>query len=311
MTVQKTFPALGTVNTLFLRGSDAMETTEEAKAYILSLEQSLSVFRPDSEVSVLNRQKGGRTVPLREETMRILEESVRCGELTEGAFDITAVPLSMIWKKAIRERRLPDPKEIRKRKRLVGYRELRIDPERGTASLHRTGQSVDFGGIAKGWAADRLAELLGKHDIEEALLNLGGTVLVCGGEREIGIQDPFDKAGRIMGTLKLRNGFAVTSGSYEQGFTAGGIRYHHIIDPRTGFPAGSGLCSVTLTGDQNAAELDVLATAAIILGEEKTLPILRERGIEGIFVRDDGKVFVTAGLAERFRLQPESVKSVS
>ena len=106
---------------------------------------------------------------------------------------------------------------------------------------------------------------------------------------------------KALGTLKLQDAFAVTSGSYERGFTSGGIRRHHIIDPRTGEPSRSGLASVTLIGTR-AAELDALATAVFILGAEASVPLLQSRQIEAVFVTETGSVFVTPGLRPSFQI---------
>ena len=300
-TVQTMFPALGTVNTITLFDTVHKRTADDARSFVCDLDQKLSVFRPDSELSRFNALRGGKWMSVSEDTFVIFQESVLCGKLTNGSFDVTAGPLSALWRDAIRNRRLPSAEEIQHAKRLVDYRDLRLDDLKKRVCLRKSGQSVDFGGIAKGYAADKVVELLQCDGVQNAVLNLGGTVGVLGRPQRVGIQDPSRPTGAPLGALTLQNEFAVTSGSYERGAVIDGKRRHHIIDPRTGMPSCSGLLSVTLVG-QCATELDALATAAFILGTEDAVPILRSRGIEAVFVMETGEVFVTPDLQSNFQL---------
>ena len=298
--VQTVFPALGTVNSITVYDAEQKQAVMKAKDYILSLEQRLSVFRADSEISRLNA-KAGAWVQVSEDTFSLLQESVRYAELTEGAFDITAGPLSKLWREAIRTEQPPKEAALRREKRLVNYRDLLLDEGRKQAGLRRAGQCVDLGGIAKGYAADRITEKLRHEGVRNALLNLGGTVGALGEAQNIGIRNPLQPTGEPLGFLSLQDAFAVTSGVYERGFTQNGVRYHHILDPRSGMPANTGLCAVTLIGT-NATELDALATATLILGAKDALPILQAHGIEAVFVTDTGEVLVTPNLKSTFRL---------
>ena len=299
--VRNMFPALGTLNTVTLYDTADTRPTDEVRDFIVHLDRTLSVFRPDSELSRLNALRGGRWTEVGEDTFAIFRESIRCSRLSGGAFDVTAGPLSALWREAIRTRQLPSKKMIRKARKLVGYQSLKLDEVRRRVCLRKTGQRVDFGGIAKGYAADKAAGMLRAAGVRNAVINLGGTVGVVGPEQRIGIQDPFRPTGEALGTLTLQDAFAVTSGSYERGFTSGGIRRHHIIDPRTGEPSRSGLASVTLIGTR-AAELDALATAVFILGAEASVPLLQSRQIEAVFVTETGSVFVTPGLRPSFQI---------
>ena len=300
-TVQTMFPALGTVNTITIYDAAYKSVADDARSLVCGLHRTFSVFRPDSELSRFNELRGGEWMSVSEDTFAVFQESVFCGNLTDGAFDVTAGPLSAIWRDAIRTRRMPSAGEIRRAKRLTDYRGLRLDEKKRQACLRKNGQKADFGGIAKGYAADRVAEMLRHKGVKDAIINLGGTVGVIGRTQRVGIQDPFRPTGTPLGALTLQNGFSVTSGSYERGAVMDGVHRHHIIDPRTGMPSDSGLLSVTLVG-QRAAELDALATAAFILGAETALPLLRSRGIEAVFVTEGGEVLVTHALKSSFQL---------
>ena len=300
-TVQTMFPALGTVNTITLYDTAHKSVADDARSFVCELDRKLSVFRPDSELSRFNALRGGEWMSVSEDTFVIFRESILCGKLTNGAFDVTAGPLSALWREAIRTCRLPTTAELQRAKRLVDYRDLRFNDTKKRVCLQKSGQSVDFGGIAKGYAADKVVEQLQCSGVQNAVVNLGGTVGVLGRPQRVGIQDPSRPTGAPLGALTLQNEFAVTSGSYERGAVIDGKRRHHIIDPRTGMPSCSGLLSVTLVG-QCATELDALATAAFILGAEDAVPILRSRGIEAVFVTETGEVLVTPDLQSNFQL---------
>ena len=299
--LQKAFPALGTINTIRLYGENPLPAAERIKEYVLHLDRTLSVFRPESEISVLNKNAGIRPVSVGPDTLALLKESIRYSVRTGGAFDCTVGPLTALWRRCAKENRLPSKKEILQAKKRTGYPNLLPEEFSHTAMLCQTGASVDLGGIAKGYASDRIVEMLKEEGIENALLDLGGTITALGKEQTIGIQHPFAPTGTPMGTLTLKNLSAVTSGSYERFFTVNGTRFHHIIDPKTGRPSASDLCSVTLIGE-HACELDALATGVFVLGMEKSLPLLKARNIEAIFVRTDGQVLLTDALKDSFRL---------
>ncbi|MBO4830977.1 MAG: FAD:protein FMN transferase [Oscillospiraceae bacterium] len=299
--VQTMFPALGTVNTITLYDTPQKLPADCARSLICSLDRSLSVFRPDSEISRLNARAGCGWTEISPDAFSVFRESLRCSELTDGAFDVTAGPLSALWRDAIRERKLPSARDIRRARRLTGYRDLQLDDMNSRARLRKAGQSVDLGGIAKGYAAGRAAGILRDAGVSNAVINLGGTVGVLGRAQTVGIQDPCRPTGTPLGSLTLKDAFAVTSGGYERGFTIDGVRRHHIIDPRTGTPSDSGLLSVTLVG-RRPAELDALATAVFILGAEASMPLLRERDIGAVFVTEEGGVFITPDLSPDFKL---------
>ena len=198
-------------------------------------------------------------------------------------------------------RQLPADGDVWQALQLVDWQGILLDEKGQTAMLRHPGQRIDLGGIAKGYAADGLRKLLRQHGVRRALLDLGGTVLSLGGRLPVGIRDPFHPTGAPMGTLMLEDRLAVTSGVYERFACLGGHRYHHIVDPRTGYPSKSGLMSVTLVGE-NGAALDALATAALILGPERSMPLLTEQGMDAIFVTDQGQVLITRGLKNESRL---------
>lgn len=298
-TVQKIFPALGTVNAVTIYDGFGVVAAEHVKKRVLELHRRFSLFAPESDVSKINRQAGIKPVYVHKDTIFVLSNAQMYARGTQGTFDVTAGAASRIWREAIRFEELPPDQEIEKCRSLRGICDLKLNEAEGTAFLCRKGLQIDLGGIAKGYAADEAKKVLGEYEIHNAVINFGGTVVSLGEKRRVGIQNPFQKNGEWMAELVVENEAVVTSGFYERGFILNNKRYHHIIDPRTGKPSASGLLSVTLVG-QNSMELDALATGVCVLGEKRGLPVLEERGIEAVFVNDDGEVKITPGLQSRF-----------
>lgn len=300
--LQKMFPAFGTVNSITLYGSVDPEIAEQVKKRVLGMHRRFSFFEPGSDIFRINEQAGMEPASVHQDTFFVLSHALAFGRETEGAFDITSGAAGQLWREAIRSAQIPSRVDIAGCCRLKGMADLVLDETARTAFLRRNGQKIDLGGIAKGYAADEAVRILKKNKVQNALINFGGTVVAVGRMREIGIQNPFQKNGQSMADIMVENKAIVTSGTYERGFFFGGRRYHHIIDPHTGWPADSGLLSVTLIGP-SAMELDALATGICVLGEERSLPLLEKYGIEAVFISDGGEIKITRGLQGKFFLK--------
>ena len=301
MILEKSFPAMGTVHTVTIFDAEGPEAASDARAYLLDLHGAWSCFKDDSLVSRINQAAGRQPVAVDEDTFEVLRQAKRYGRFTEGAFDVTVGPLADLWRRAMEERQLPGDKAVWQALALVNFANVTLDEEAHTVLLEKAGQRIDLGGIAKGYAVNELRKRLRRHGVRRALLDLGGTVAALGCGLPVGIRDPFRPDGAPMGTLMLEDRIAVTSGVYERFAYMDGYRYHHVVDPRTGYPSKSGLVSVTLVGE-NGGALDAFATAALILGMEKSAPMLAEQGMDAVFVTEQGQVFVTRGLKRQFHL---------
>lgn len=312
--------AMDTLMEFQLYGESAGDAVQAAAEEIQRLEALLSRTDPDSEVFRLNSAAGERTAV--EETLYVLTEAA-CGygAETEGCFDITVAPLVDAWGFASDSQHVPDQSELDALLPLVDS--SRIVLESGTDGDFITlgpGQAMDLGGIAKGYASDCLANLFAQLAPERGWVSLGGNVLTWGTRPDgnpwrVGVQDPRDSSGqRNVGQVGLENAFAVTSGGYQRYFEEDGITYHHILNPDTGYPADSGLISVTVVADADTAPhagvtppgsgtmCDAFSTALFVMGEERALKFWRDsrREFDLILVTDDGRVLVTAGIAEDF-----------
>jgi thiamine biosynthesis lipoprotein len=181
-----------------------------------------------------------------------------------------------------------------------------IDRERGSLFLRRSGQALDLGAIAKGYAADEAVRIMAQARVLGGLIDLGGNIVVYG-EKEgktpwrIGIQDPLENRGAYLGVLEVRNKSVVTSGVYERFLELEGKRYHHILSAQTGYPVENGLLSVTVVAD-HSVDADALATAAFALGYEPGKNLVEAAGAEGIFVFEDKSIRGSAGVLGQFTL---------
>ena len=293
--VRKIFLALGTVNTLTVFSDGCEDALDRARDRVTELHKKLSAFDSESEIGRINKNAGKAAVKVSSDTLRLIESAVSYSKQTNGLFDITINPLSMLWKNAVRRHSLPENGEVEAKLSLTNYRDILIDRESGTVMLKKEGQALDLGAIAKGFAADEVKRIFLEENINEAIINLGGTVITLGESRKIGIQNSFEKTGAAFASLDLQDKAVVSSGLYEQGFEKNGRFYHHIVHPKTGYPVNSEIIGVTLTGD-SAEELDALSTTALMMGMTAAAGFLKLFGAEAVFVTRDRKIYTTDGL---------------
>lgn len=299
--IKTLFPAFGTINSISIFDSCDVSAMEEIKQYMLQMHHRLSFFDAESEIGQINRQAGIHSVAVCEDTFHLLSLAQDYAGETKGAFDITAGSMSELWRNAIQLAQLPSEEQIAWCQTRCDINKLELDPARGTAFLREKGMKLDLGGIVKGYAANQARSMLRARGIQQAQINFGGTVIVMGRPQNVGIQNPYGKTGVPMAVIALKDKAVVTSGSYERCWVEHGKRIHHIIDPRTGNPSGSGLLSVTLIGE-NAAMLDALATGICCLGQGAGRALLRKHAISAVFVTEDGSVQVTPELQGQISL---------
>ena len=210
--------------------------------------------------------------------------------------------------------RVPEQSELNELLKHVNSDEIQIQEEPAHSVTLGEGQAIDLGGIAKGYTSDWVEQTFRANGIESGKISLGGNVFVLGGKPDgsdwrVGIKDPRNESG-LAAILSLRDAYAITSGGYERYFEENGKTYHHIIDPSTGYPADSGLLSVTVVaadngpdwaGAGNGAMCDAFSTALFVMGEEQALDFWRNGGYDFdlVLVTEDGRVVITAGLADR------------
>lgn len=262
-------------------------------ALIREHEAMFSRTDPTSEISKLNAAGGAETAlsaPVRE----LLTLGKTWGERTDGALDITIAPVSGLWDFSAAT--LPDAAALQAAAARVDHTALTVT---ATGAVLPADMAVDLGAIAKGYTADRLAEYLRAAGVNSALIDLGGNILAVGNKNgqpfTVGIRDPFDGTA-LAAVVKAEDRSVVTSGVYERGFEKDGVRYHHLLDPASGYPVQNGLCSVTVVS-ASSADGDALSTACFVLGLERGMALIeRLDGIEALFITDDGVLHPSSGL---------------
>ncbi|MCK4873749.1 MAG: FAD:protein FMN transferase [Phycisphaerales bacterium] len=266
----------------------------------------MSEWKPTSPLSAVNAAAGQEPAVVPEDLRTVIRRGVEIGEITDGAFDITWAALWGLWDFKAERPSVPKREEIEERLALIDFRRVVIDDAAGTVFLPEAGMVLGLGGIAKGHALDRAATALREQGIGRFLISAGGQVII-GGERSeqrlwrVGIRDPRGDEGDYFASLEITDTSVSTSGDYERYFILDGVRYHHILDPRTGRPA-RGLRSATVICP-DATLADALSTALLILGADRALALVeRLDHVEAVLVDDDAGVHVTTGLEGTLRL---------
>ena len=286
----------------------ANESIAQGFAEIRRLEQILSTWIPDSELSRINAAAGQRAVKAGPETMELLEHSLEMARLTEGGFNVAIGPAVEAWNVS-REGRIPTRDELEDTRPLMDLSAIHLDQVAGTVYLARSGMRVDIGGIGKGYAADFAARVMREAGASAGVVAISGDIKTFGrlpdGKRFVfGIQHPRKENGITIGHLELEDEAVSTAGDYQRFFEKDGIRYHHILDPQTLHPARLSQ-SVTVVA-QTGVLADGLDTGIFVMGPEKGMALIeRLPGVEGVIVAADGTVSVSSGLQDRLQLSPQ------
>lgn len=251
-----------------------------------------SATNTDSELYKLNHANG-QPFTVSSETANLIQEGIHYSELSGGAFDLTIEPVSALWDFKADKPTVPSSDAIAQAVSHVDY--TKVDIQDNTVTLEDPEAGIDLGAIAKGYIADQVKTYLKKQGIKHAIINLGGNVDVIGTKPDgskynIGIQKPFDESGEAITSVQLKDQTVVTSGIYERYFKKNGKLYHHILDPRTGYPCENNLYSVSIITD-SSTKADALSTTCFLLGYEKGMELIQSMdGVEAIFITDDEKV---------------------
>ena len=302
---------MGTLVSITAVGRTQAEATAAITAgfqEVKRLEQLLSTWIPESELSQVNAAAGRSPVRVSLETMVLVRKSLQVAEMTEGAFNIAIGPAVDAWNISA-EPRLPTAEELTALKPLIDLQHVHTDVWERTIYLERPGMRVDVGGIGKGYAADQAVLMMKKAGAMAGVVALSGDIkafgrLPDGGAFRVGIQHP-RKEGEIIAEIDLQDEAISTAGDYERFFEKDGIRYHHILDPRTLQPA-RGCQSVSVIAKEGIWA-DGLDTGIFVLGAERGMELVEQlQDVEAIIVDRDGRVLISSGLRNRVRLSPGS-----
>lgn len=301
--------AMDTVMEVTAYGAQAAEAAQSAEEELYRLDALLSRTRASSPVSQLN---AAGTADVGEEVSGLLTQALAISDATGGAFDVTVAPVVSAWGFTTDSYRVPGQEELAALLQTVGGAHVSVSGSRVTLD---PGTQIDLGGIAKGYASDRVGAIFAEDKIPRGLIQLGGNILAWGSREDgsgwrVGVQDPAqpDDSAALAGILELKDAFAVTSGSYQRYFEQDGKIYHHIIDPATGYPADSDLTSVTVVAGRESGSgtlCDALSTALFVMGEAQAENFWRsgKYDFQMVMVTKDGRVVATEGLKDCFTPQ--------
>ncbi len=308
--VKRTQLHMGTLVSITAVASDkevGHKAIEAGFREIKRLEQLLSTWIPESELSRVNAEAGRQSVTVSRETMEVVAQSLEIARVTDGGFNIAIGPAVEAWSVTERQH-IPSEEELQEMKALVDWTSIQINPEALTVFLPRQGMRIDVGGVGKGYAADRAVEEMKLAGARAGVVALAGDIKTFGMLPDsdgfpVGIKHPRQE-GALIAMITLHEEAISTAGDYERFFERDGIRYHHILNPQTLRPA-RGCQSVTVIGKEGMV-VDGLDTGIFVLGPERGMALVeRLPTVEAVIVTEEGEVRVSSGLNGRVRYLPD------
>lgn len=289
-----------------MKKSDAEQLLDDSFALMREYERMLSKTISSSDVAKINDAEG-QSVEVSADTIEVIEMANAVSEASGGVFDITIGKVTSLWDFKTEEPVVPADEDIQASLGHIDYNNLKVEGSKVTLSDPET--EIDLGGVAKGYIADKVCDFLEENGVTSAVVNLGGNVVVIGEKAEetpwtVGIERPFTDRKELIGTVKVIDATVVTSGIYERNFEEDGKIYHHILDPKTGYPVKTDLEAVTIIAKKgNSGFCDAVSTACLILGKDKAMELIKtlqekypDRGLEAAFIDNKGDMVQTDGM---------------
>jgi thiamine biosynthesis lipoprotein len=295
---------LATITVVADSDKHAESAIDAAFNEIKNVEKLISFWDPKSEISAINRNAGIKPVKVSPQTLELIKDALYASHKTDGAFDPTIGPVIRQWdfKKHIK----PDPAKLKEALKLVNYKEMKLDEKASTAYLAKRGMSFDTGGIAKGYGADLAEKVLRSKGIRAGLIAIAGDIKAFGIKPDghgwlVAIRNPREpKGGELLAKIELKDQAISTSGDYERYFIEGNKRLHHLLNPKTGYPA-QGFQSVSVIAPKGVWT-DGLSTGIFIMGPDKGIKRLNELGFGGILVESTGKLLMTDNIKKNVQV---------
>lgn len=299
--------AMGTHFTISVADPVPVEVVERAATEALDevdrIEALISEWRPNSETTAINVAAGVRPVVVSPDTYECVRRGLEVSAQSDGGFDLTWAAFRGLWKFGPdAPHAIPPAERIREALAHVGWRKVRLDPKARSVFLTEKGMMLGFGGIGQGYAVDRAVAVLRRHGLARFIVDGGGDLYVAGEKAPgvpwtVGVQHPRD-ASRLVAELRVHEGAIVTSGDYERFFDLDGVRYHHIIDLRTGYPAREAVSTTIFSREATVA--DAWTKGLFVLGPAGLDRLKQQPGLEGAIFTPDGRILTTAGLKASF-----------
>lgn len=305
--VSKTDFILGTVVTIKIYDNPKEEIFSKVFDKLREIENIMTINSEKSEVIDINSKSGKEFVKVSDDTFYVIKKGKYFSELSKGKFDISIGPLVKLWNIGTEYAKVPTEEEIKDKKALVNYNKVVLNEGEKSVKLEEEGMILDLGGIAKGYGADEIINILKENNVNHAIINLGGNVFAHGNKPDgkpwkIGVQNPLSPRGDYIGIVNAVNQTVVTSGIYERYIEKDGIKYHHILDTDTGYPVENRLAGVSIIAN-NSIDADSLSTLAFVLGLDEGIKLIEDLdNVEAVFVTKDSEVYITSGLEGKFKL---------
>jgi len=304
---KKTEFLMGTVITISIYDEEKEDALDLAFARIETLAEKLAVNNKDSEVDLINENAGVKPYKVSDEVYDVILAGKEYSERAKGSFDISIGSLTSLWHIGYPDERKPLQSEIDAVLPLINYQNIELNEEEHTVFLKNKGMKLDLGAIAKGYIADQAVCVLNSNKVTTAIINLGGNIYVMGNNPSgnkwtIGIQDPFSARENIVGNISVSNKSVVTSGIYERYLEVDGVKFHHLLNPKDGYPIHNDIAGITIISDKSI-DGDALSTSLFTKGIKEALNYIEKmEGVEAIFVSRDKKIYMTPGIKNNFKL---------
>lgn len=302
-TALKTSYIMSTVVTQQLTGSGSEKAAADIETLLFGFENEISLYAEDSYIRDINEKAGKSGAEIDESAYSLLSNAKACCEKSGGVFDVTVGPLTLLWDINGENPHVPPADSIQEARSYVDFEGLLLFKEGGKywAKLTEAGAALDLGGIAKGYSLDLCKELLIKSELEYGFISIGGNVLVYGDKGgagfNVGLREPEKDSAESFCVLNLCDTVVSTTGGYERYFIEDGKVYHHVLDPRTGYPAESDLVSVSVV-NESGLTADFLSTWLYIIGRDEAIKTANENGYEVVLMDENGEVFISRSLED-------------
>lgn len=307
---------LGTYVSIKIFDKGKEEALKEAFHLIKALGDKITVNEKGSQIDKINENAGIKPIQVSDDIYSLLKKAYTYSASSKGSFDMTIGPITSLWRIGFPDARKPDEQEIKEALQKVDYKKVELNDTKKTAYLTEKGMKLDLGSIAKGFITDKVVSLLKEKKVTTAIIDLGGNVYVLGNSVRstkektypwtVGIQDPNQARNVVLGQIPERNRSIVTSGIYERFLQVDGKTYHHLFNPKTGYPFDNNLEGVTIVS-KRSVDGDGLSTTLFSLGLKEGMKYIHTlKDTEAIFVTKEKALFVTNGLKDVFTLNPKA-----
>lgn len=309
--ISRTEIFMGTAIKVTLYDSNNEEILNKVFDRIVEIENLVSINKEGTEIDELNKNAGVKPVKLSEDSYNIVEKGLEYSKISNGGYDISIGPLVKLWSIGLPEANVPTEDKIKEAINKVGYSKVEINKDTKEVFLKEEGMILDLGSIAKGYVTDEVVDILKKEGVTQAIIDLGGNIYALGKKDgvdrwKVGIQDPNSERGNVVGAIDVSDKTVVTTGIYERFLEKDGVKYHHVLNPKTGYPYETNIAGVTIVSDKSI-DADALSTLIFTKGVDEGLKFIEElENIDAIFITKDNKIYLTKGIKDNFQLMNEN-----